>query len=132
MPGEDDMSAIGSFGVERLDSTVVVTPLRDLTELGSDELLECDPGGVLELLSTRQARNVIFNLEHIDRCCSSAVGLFIKIWKRAQANDGHVAFCNLSAHLQQIVEILHLNELWPIYGSLAEAMAHVEKYGEAG
>ena len=120
------MSLIGLFHVEQLDHTVVVTPLRNLTELGTDDLLDCDPGGAIRLLELRQARNVIIDCHHIDRCCSSAVGLFIRLWKRSQANLGRMAFCNVSPHMQQIVEILRLDAVWPAFGSLSDAVAYVQ------
>ena len=71
--------------------------------------------------------NVVINCEHMDRCCSSAVGLFIKLWKRAQANHGRMAFCNLSAHLRQLIEILRLDKMWPVFDSLADAIEHVKE-----
>ena len=120
------MSLIGLFDVAQLDHTVVITPLRNPSELGSDDLLECDPGGAIRLLESHQARNVIIDCHNIDRCCSSGFGLFIKLWKRSQANLGRMAFCNVSPHMQQIIGILSLDAMWPVVGSLSEAVVFIE------
>ena len=118
---------VGLFDVQQSGSTVVITLLRNPTELASTELLDCDPGGAIGLLESRLAENVIINCQNIDRCCSSAVGLFVKLWKRVQANGGRFVFCNLCGHLRQVVEILRLDGMWPVIDSLAEAIEHVEK-----
>ena len=115
------------FDVQQSGSTVVITLLRNPTELGSTELLDCDPGGAIRLLESQQAKNVIINCQNIDRCCSSALGLFVKLWKRTQANGGRFVFCNLCGHLRQVVEILRLDSMWPVFDSLAEAIEHAEK-----
>jgi anti-anti-sigma regulatory factor len=53
------------------------------------------------------------------------VALFIKLWKQSLANGGRMAFCHLSAHLRQLVEVLCLDKVWPVFASEPEAFAYV-------
>ena len=42
-----------------------------------------------------------------------------------RANGGQMAFCNVSAHELEILELTKLDTLWGLYGSRDEALRQV-------
>jgi hypothetical protein len=121
------MSESPFFQVERAGQTIVVTPLVDLFELNSDELLNCDPGGAIWLLESQQASNVVIDCRRLVRCCSSGIAVFIRLGKRTLAHHGRMALCNQSVRMRQVYYVLNLTTLWPTFDSLEEALAYVQE-----
>ena len=91
------------------------------------ELLDGDAGGVFELLDRAPSTNVVVDCGNVPVCFSSTVVFFIRLWKKTQANHTRIAFCNASPHLLRELEVLHLAGMWPMFGSVSEAVEHVEK-----
>jgi anti-anti-sigma factor len=122
------MTVMGLFVVEKSGHTLIVTPLRDPDELTFDEL-EGDGKEMFELLMNGEAKHVVVDCSKIDRCCSTALGFFVKLWKRVRDIDGRMAFCNMSTHMRCIVELTHLGQLWALCDTREQALAEVEKQG---
>ena len=114
------------FELRQTDRTVFLTLIREPRPM-EGELLDGDPGGVFELLDRVPGINVVVDCGNVPVCFSSTVVFFIRLWKKTVANHGRIAFCNASPHLLQEFEVLHLNGMWPMFGSLSEAIEHVEK-----
>ena len=121
------MSLTSVFRVEIEGSTIVMTPLQDPDELSFDALLEDDCQNIFDLLGSGEAKNVLIDCHNIDRCCSSAVAFFIKLWKRTQACDGRLVYCSVSPHLREVFEIVRLDKVWPMFESRAEAIAELQE-----
>lgn len=111
----------GIFEIEREGTTIVVTPLADLRELDYQQIEE-GAKEVLGLLDGASASNVILDLRRTDYYGSTALGFFLKLWKRVRTRNGHMAFCNVSAHEKEILQITRLDHLWPICSSRKEAL----------
>jgi anti-anti-sigma regulatory factor len=58
---------------------------------------------------------------------STALGFFMKLWKRVKTQNGRMAFCNVSGHEKYILTVMNLDSLWPICSTRAEALAAVRK-----
>jgi anti-anti-sigma factor len=116
----------GIFCIENLGATVVVTPQQDPDELTFDESGESELAEVFNRLDGGESISVVVDCHRIERCCSSGIAFFIKLLKNAERNGGQLAFCNVSEHLREVFEMLHLNTLWPTCGSLGDALAVVE------
>jgi len=56
---------------------------------------------------------------------STAFGFLVKPWKRVSERSGRMAFGNVSVHDKEILQITHLDHLWPICLSRKEALAAV-------
>lgn len=110
--------------VERDGVTIVVTPVADLRE-SEIKSLQDEFQAVLDILADGAVKNVVMDFEQTDYYGSTALGFFVKVWKRVRCAGGRMAFCGVSKHEQQILEITNLNTLWPIYGTRDEALAYV-------
>lgn len=112
------------FEIERTGDTLVVVPTADLRELDYREI-EAEAAEVLDLLDRMHARNVVLDFHRTDYYGSTALGFFVKLWKRVSKAGGRLAFCNVSAHEREILQITKLDHLWPICSSRDKALAAI-------
>ena len=112
------------FELDQVGDTLVLVPQANLSEFEFD-LIEVAGGEVLKRLDNVQAKNVVIDFHRTDYYGSTAIGFFVKIWKRVRKAGGHMAFCNVSAHEQQILELTKLDTLWDVCGTREEALALV-------
>jgi anti-anti-sigma factor len=115
----------GIFEVGRLGETIVVVPTIDLRELNYQRIEE-GARKVLHLLDGTEIKNVVMDFGKTDYYGSTALGFFVKLWKRVRDQNGFMAFCNVSAHEKEILEITNLARLWPICSSRSEALKAVQ------
>lgn len=120
------MEINGTFQIEQQDNTIVVKPLIDLGELEHDRI-ERDGKAVLDRLAATGVTNVVVDFDKTDYYGSAALGFFLRMWKRARMQGGHMAFCNVSPHERQILELTRLDTLWSICGSRDEALEAVQQ-----
>jgi anti-sigma B factor antagonist len=114
------------FEIERQDDTIIVTPLLDLNEF-EFQRIDAGAGTILRLLEDAPVKNVVLDFHRVDYFGSTALGFFIKLWKRARKKDGHMALCNVSEHEKEILKVTMLDNLWTICASKEEAMRAVRK-----
>jgi anti-anti-sigma factor len=117
-------SAPRVFEIEREGETLVVTLLTDLRELEYAHIEEA-AAAVLESVSAGPVRDVVLDFSGTDHYGSTALGFFVKLWKRVRGRGGNMAFANLSAHEREILAVTGLDRLWPICGTRAEALVAV-------
>jgi anti-anti-sigma factor len=116
----------GVFKVEHLGDTVILTPATSLGERQYAET-ESEVAGILELLNGERATRVVLDLRHPDYFGSSALGFFLRIWKRVCGVGGRMAMCNVSAHGREILQLTGLDRLWPVCSSRRQALAAVAR-----
>ena len=112
------------FEVSQKDDIAIVTAMRDLSEFVY-EALESEAADVLALLKNEHCRSVVVDLSPTEYCGSTALGLFLKIWKQTRANNGKMSFCGLSENEQEVFATMKLDSLWPLCETLDEALAAV-------
>jgi len=112
--------------IERDGDTIIVTPVVDLSELEYQQI-EAGAKDILNLLDQMQVRNVVLDFHKTDYYGSTALGFFLKVWKRVRKGNGRMAFCNVSDHEKEILQITQLDHLWPICTSRIEALKAVSK-----
>jgi anti-anti-sigma factor len=110
--------------VERRGDTLVLTPRKNLRELEYREI-EAEGEELLEMANDTAVRNLVADFALTDYFGSSALGLFARLWKRVRARGGRMAFCNVSAHEAEIMEVTGLTRFWPVHPSREEALAAV-------
>jgi anti-anti-sigma factor len=115
----------GAFGVEREGQTLIVTPLTDLRELGFPEI-EAGARDILHLLGNSGGKNVVLDFHKTDYYGSTALGFFVKLWKRVRDCNGRMAFCGVSDHEREILKVTNLDGLWPICSSREKALRAVQ------
>ena len=108
------------FEIEQRGDLVVVTPLADLREL---DYLQIEAGAqeIIRLLDSADVKDVILDFHKTDYYGSTALAFFVNLWKKVCSRQGRMAFCGVSEHERQILELTKLDTLWPIYDSCAEA-----------
>ena len=118
-------TAGGIFEIEQEDDTIIVVPTVDLRELDYQRI-EDGARDVLDLLNGTGIKNVVLDFHKTDYYGSTALGFFVKLWKRVRLRNGRMAFCNVSAHEKEILQITSLDHLWPICSSRSEALEAVK------
>ncbi len=116
------------FEFELHDDTLVVVPEVNLRESEYDRIEEAAVD-LFELLDRSQYRNIILDFYKTDFYGSTALALFVKLWKWARDRNGRLVCCNLSEHEQEILEVAHLDHLWPICETRTEALRAVKERG---
>lgn len=112
------------FEVEHVGETIVVMPTVDLRELDYQRIEE-GAKSIFDLLSGSGVRNVVIDLARTDYYGSTALGFFLRLWKRVKTHGGHMALCNVSIHEREILEVTRLDHMWPICASRNEALRAV-------
>jgi anti-anti-sigma factor len=114
----------GIFEIEEVGATLVVVPLVDLRDLDYQRI-EAGAVEVLGRLNGTRIKNVVLDFGKTDYYESTALGFFLKLWKRVRGWNGRMAFCNVSDHEQEILRVTKLDHLWPVYPSRSEALKAV-------
>jgi anti-anti-sigma factor len=121
--GRDGMTTANEiFAVERMGDTLIITPLEDLSEHKFQQI-ESGASHVVDLLDDSSVKNVVVDFHNTDYYGSTALGFFLKIWKRVSSREGRMTFCNLSDHEKEILTVTRLDNLWSTCGSKEEALA---------
>jgi len=113
------------FEVEREGQTLLVTASTDLRELDYPTI-EAGARDILHLLGNGTIKNVVLDFHKTDYYGSTALGFFVKLWKRVRECDGRMAFCGVSDHEREILKVTNLDGLWPICSSREEALTAVQ------
>ena len=118
-------SKTGIFEIEHSGDTIIVIPSVDLRELEYQRIEE-GARKILDLLNGPGLENVVLDFHKTDYYGSTALGFFVKLWTRVRKRNGRMAFCNVSDHEKEMLQITHLDQLWPICSSRIEAMKAVK------
>jgi anti-anti-sigma factor len=113
--------AAGIFEIEQQNDTMIVVPLVDLRELNYQRI-EAGTKEILELLNGTGIKYVILDFGKTDYYGSTALGFFLKLWKTVRDRNGRMAFCNVSNHEKEILQVMKLDHLWPNCSSRNEAL----------
>jgi len=113
--------ASGLFEMEDIGQTLIVTPRQNLRELDWPQI-DAGMADVLDRLGEGAVRNVVLDFHRTDYYGSTALGYFLKLWKRVREHKGRMAFCRLSGHERDILEVAGLDRLWPVCASREEAL----------
>jgi anti-anti-sigma factor len=112
----DEKSEI--FELDRQGDTLVIIPAANLGDLAFQQI-EAGATVILDLLNDGAFRNAV------DYFGTTALGFFVKLWKRLRDRDGHMVFCNTSEHHREILKVTKLDTLWTLCGSREEALRAV-------
>jgi anti-anti-sigma factor len=112
------------FQVEQNDQTLILSPKSNLSELELSSLDEAIRD-VMQELDSLGYRHLILDFAGTDYYGSTALGFFIKLWKRVRSIGGDMVFCNVSPHEMEVLELTRLDNLWTICSTRDEALAHV-------
>ncbi len=109
------------FGIEQDDQTLILSPVGNLSELELSSFEETIRT-VMQELEAHGYRNVVLDFDGTDYYGSTALGFFIKLWKRVRSMKGNMVFCNVSPHEREVLELTRLDNLWTVCETRAEAL----------
>lgn len=113
------------LSIECRNGVIVVTPLSDLGEFAVNRVEKGAEQALTKFQETHDCRHVVVDFCRTDYFGSSALGLFVRLWKRVRQRQGRMAMCNLSKHESEVLKITRLDEFWAICDTLEEATASV-------
>lgn len=118
------MTNSGLFDVERDGEVLILVPRTDLRE---SDYLEIEAGArdLLDLVSAPDVKGLVLDFHRTDYYGSTALGFFLRLWRRVGGRGGRMAFCNLSSNEGEILAVTRLDTLWPVYPSRDEALKAV-------
>jgi anti-anti-sigma factor len=114
------------FEIERQGDTIIVVPQINLRELDYPRI-EAGASDILNMLDGTSTKHVVLDFHKTDYYGSTALGFFVKLLKRVRSRNGRMAFCNVSDHEKEILQITGLHHSWPICASRQEALEAVSK-----
>jgi anti-anti-sigma regulatory factor len=109
-----------------VDEMVVLQPSGDFIEGTACDELECELASL-----ARQGRRVIVDLSHARVLTAHCLGLLARAQQLASANGGGVALCGAAGPQRWLLDVTHLADALPLFGSRREAVAHLSA-GRAG
>jgi len=112
------------FTMERHGEILILSPNMNLSELELSSFDE-ETRAVVQHFEEYGFRSVIFDFTGTDYYGSTALGFFVKMWKRVRNADGQMAFCNVSDHEREVLKLTRLDSLWAICSSRNEAITTV-------
>lgn len=115
------------FQTHQIGDTIVVEPLRNMGEFEMATIEASQDSAFERLVRLTGENNVVIDLNQTDYFGSSTIGLFNRLVLHVQGADRKIAFCNLSKHETEIVDITHVNKLWAIKDSRDDALAYVSQ-----
>ena len=113
------------FDVTCRDGTVIVRATTNLNEFRSEQLLEEAGPAIDTFEQTPTVKNVILDFTESDYFGSTALGLFVKLWKLVRSRDGRMAMCGLSPHEKEVLAATRLDTLWDVCDSREQALGHL-------
>jgi anti-anti-sigma factor len=114
------------FEFEPHADTIVMVPVVNLGESDCERIEEAAKD-IFEFLDRSAYRNIVLDFYKTDFYGSMALAFFVKLWKWARNRNGRLIFCNLSGHEKEILEVAHLDQLWPICDTKSEALRTVQE-----
>jgi anti-anti-sigma factor len=114
------------FDVERDGEVLVLIPRADLRE--SDYVdIESGARSLLDLVAAPDVKGLVLDFHRTDYYGSTALGFFLRLWKRIGIRGGRMVFCNLSVNENEILAVTRLDTLWTVCGSREEALKVVRE-----
>lgn len=81
---------------------------------------------VLDAAAQANPPRIVINLSHTKFFGSSFIEVLFRVWKRANGADGKFALAGLTSYCREVLEITHLDKLWPMLPTEDEAVAAVQ------
>jgi anti-anti-sigma factor len=117
-------TATSIFQWEVEGDTLILTPLTDLHETEYQQLEE-ERRNIVRFFKRAPTKNVVMDFSETDYSGSTALCLFLQVWKEVRKRNGRMAFCNVTSQEMEILKVTWLEHFWSICSSREEAIAAV-------
>ena len=114
------------FLVEVEGNTLVVTPRGDAVSFRATDVAG-ELQTVLELAGSPGINNLVVDLGSSEYFGSTMIGAINQLGSQFRYIGGRVALCNLSPQMNDMLEIMHLKELWMIFDTRKIALRAMSK-----
>lgn len=117
------MSTSGPLSVVKEGNVTVVVfgpALRHLAEVGLEEVST----QLIQIAQDASPPRLVLDMAVTEFFGSSFIEVLFRVWKRLNSQpDARFAICGLQEYCREVLEITHLDKLWPLYATRAEAVA---------
>lgn len=82
---------------------------------------------LLDLVGSLQIPKLVLDMTHVAFFGSSFIETMFSVWKQLKDRD-HAQFvlCGLNPNCREVLDITHLDRVWPIYATSAEAIQQMQ------
>lgn len=81
---------------------------------------------VLEAAKLADPPRVVIDLTYTKFFGSSFIEVLFRVWNRVNGAGGKFALAGLTSYCREVLEVTHLDKLWPLLPNEAEAVAAIE------
>ncbi len=111
----------GGHWLEREDVGDVTVVRLKLARLGDDDTQSLFKQ-IYSLVDDMGRSNLVLNLRAVEFLPSMALGKLVMLNRKAQAAQGRLVLCELTPTADEVIQATHLNDLFPIRPTEAEAV----------
>lgn len=109
-------SPVDLFELDQSGSSLIVRPVANLGEF-EFERIDAEITDLLQRLQDSDIRNVVVDFHRCAYFGSSAVSALLRIARAVRERGGEMVLSNLSKCEREVLDVLHLGELWTIRNS---------------
>ncbi|HUE15706.1 MAG TPA: STAS domain-containing protein [Planctomycetaceae bacterium] len=114
------------FLAEQEGNTLVVAPRGDAVGFRDTDVAS-ELKTVLELAGSPGIINLVVDLASSDYFGSTMIGAINQLGSEFRYIGGRVALCNVSPQMNDMLEIMHLKELWMVFDTRKIALRAMSK-----
>jgi anti-sigma B factor antagonist len=117
------MNASGPLSVVKEGDVTVIVFGPDQRQL-DEVVLERISRQLIDVAQTVTPPKLIFDMAVTEFFGSSYIEVLFRVWKRLNSQpDAKFAITGLQQYCREVLEITHLDRLWPLYATREEALA---------
>lgn len=109
------------------DGTVTVVEFGPRCKLIEEVILDQVNREALDAVVGAEPPLVVFDLTQVEFFGSSFIETLFRVWNRLQQRSGRFALCGLRPYCLEVLQITHLDKLWPIVDTRGDAVAAIAK-----
>lgn len=110
------------INVEHKNDTVIIKPLGEIDLHNSPQLRK-----TLQEITEKDTVNLLINLEAVSYMDSSGLATLVEVFQRISGLGKKLALFSLQDTVKNIFSITRLDEIFPIYPSLEEALKELAR-----
>ena len=109
-----------------VDNGITVVTFGSQLEHLDDHAVMLHQEELLATADTADPPRVLFDLTQVALFGSTFIEVIFRVWNRLNKQDGNqFAICGLSPYCLEVLQITHLDQLWPIHESRSEAISQM-------
>ncbi len=109
------------FPIEEKRGTLIVVPQGDAISF-RDVDVERELKAVLDLIDRSDDANLVIDLRSAEYFGTVIIGAIVKLGQQAAAKGRQVVLSGISTQMQQVLEVMKLDTLWPHYPTRKQAL----------